>query len=235
LTLYSEETVRSIVPVGARFSITLLLLAFVVLNLPAFAANARPLGVVLTADHARLDNASATIGADVFSGDALVTDRGGSMRVTMGPSQVYLLSASAATLEPDANRVQTRVNIGTVGFSTSSPEQLEIQTPLGMIRGADNKPIFGQVSVLSAWKMRITSYEGTLAVTDHTGVEKLILAGETYDATLAGASADNPPPKGVTGAGINWAHVVYVAVPLVAAGVLACALWPESPSGLGCW
>lgn len=226
---------RSIVPVGARLS-AVVVLALASLNLPALAASEKPLAVVLTADHARLDNASATIGADVFSGDALATDRGGSMRLTIGPSQVYLLSASSATLEPDANRVQTRVNIGTVGFSTSSPGLLEIQTPLGMIRGADSKPIFGQVSVVSASQMRVSSFEGTLAVTDNTGAEKLIQPGETYDATLAGdSSGSQQPQKGTTGAGINWKHVVYVAVPLVVAGVLACALWPESPDSTGCW
>jgi len=225
--------VRSIVPVGARFSIAAVLV-LALLSLPSLAATEKPLGVVLTADHARLDNASATIGADVFSGDALMTDRGGSMRITLGPSQVYLLSASSATLEPDASRVQTNVTIGTVGFSTSSPAQLEIQTPLGMIRGADGRPIFGQVSVVSTSQMRISSYQGTLAVTDATGAEKLILAGETYDATLAADSSDNPPQRAVK-PGINWKHVAYVAIPLVAAGVLACALWPESDSHMGCW
>ena len=224
---------RSIVPVGARFSIAAVLV-LALLSLPSLAATEKPLGVVLTADHARLDNASATIGADVFSGDALMTDRGGSMRITLGPSQVYLLSASSATLEPDASRVQTNVTIGTVGFSTSSPAQLEIQTPLGMIRGADSRPIFGQVSVVSTSQMRISSYQGTLAVTDATGAEKLILAGETYDATLAADSSDNPPQRAVK-PGINWKHVAYVAIPLVAAGVLACALWPESDSHMGCW
>jgi hypothetical protein len=208
-----------------------------VVSLPAVAASEKPLGVVLMADHARLDNANAAIGADVFSGDALVTDRGGSMRLTIGPSQVYLLSASSATLEPDAGRVQARVNIGTVGFSTSSPAQLEIQTPLGMIRGADSRPIFGQVSVLSATRMRISSYEGTLSVTDSTGAAKLIQPGETWDATLRDdSSGGNPsPPTGVGGTGINWKHVAYVVIPLVAAGVLSCALWPDSPSGTGCW
>jgi len=225
--------VRSIVLAGARFCLVAAV-ALGLLNLPAFAASEKPLGVILTADHARLDNAGAAIGADVFSGDALVTDRGGSMRITVGPSQVYLLSASSATLEPDAARVQTRVTIGTVGFSTSSPAQLEILTPLGMIRGADSKPIFGQVSVVSASEMRISSYEGTLAVTDSTGAEKLILAGETYDATLAAQTTGNPPTPAVK-PGINWKHVAYIAIPIVTAGILACALWPESDSNMGCW
>ena len=231
-----EETVRSNAPAGAR-SCLVVVLALALLNLPAMAASEKPLAVVLTAQHAKLDNASAEIGADVFSGDALVTDQGGSMRLTVGPSQVYLLSASSATLAPHDGRVQAQIHIGTMGFSTSAPTDLEVQTPLGVIRGADAKAIFGQVDVVSATKMRVTAYQGTLLVTDAVGGEKTIAAGETYEATLAPEpkADDNPPPKGVTGAGINWKHVVEVAIPLVAAGVLACALWPESESQMGCW
>ncbi len=227
---------RSNVPAGAR-SCLAFVLALALVNLPAMAASEKPLAVVLTADHAKLDNATATVGADVFEGDALITEQGGSMRLTIGPSQVYLLSASSATLAPHDGRVQAQVHVGRVGFSTSDPAGLEIQTPLGVVRGADARGIFGQVDVASATRMRITSYQGTLLVTDATGAEKTIAAGETYEATLAPASSadDNPPPKGVTGAGINWKHVVEVAIPLVAAGVLACALWPESQSQMGCW
>jgi len=228
--------VRSNAPAGAR-SCLALVCALALLNLPAFAASEKPLAVVLTADHAKLDNASATIGADVFSGDALVTENGGSLRLTVGPSQVYLLAASSATLEPHESGVQAQIHVGTMGFSTSSPDQLEVKTPLGVIRGADTKAIFGQVVVVSANKMRVTSYQGTLLVADAFGGEKTIPAGETYEATLDPNAKpdDNPPPKGVTGTGINWKHVVEIAIPLVAAGVLACALWPESESQMGCW
>jgi len=228
--------VRSNVPAGAR-SCLAVVLSIALLNLPAMAASEKPLAVVLTAQHAKLDNADAAIGADVFSGDALVTEAGGSMRLTVGPSQVYLLSASSATLQPHDSRVQAQIHIGTMGFSTPSPAELEIETPLGVIRGADAKAIFGQVDVVSAKKMRVTAYQGTLLVTDAFGGEKTIAAGETYEASLApeAKADDNPPPKGVTGAGINWKHVVDVAVPLIAAGVLACALWPESEYQMGCW
>lgn len=227
---------RSIVPAGAR-SCLAVILAFGLLNLPAMAASEKPLAVVLTADHARLDNASATIGADVFSGDALVTDAGGSLRLTVGPSQVYLLSSSSATLVPHDSKVRARVNRGTLGFSTPAPGQLEVQTPLGLIRGADAKPIFGQVSVLSPTKIIVSSYEGTLVVADASGAEKTIQPGETYEGTLAPEpkAADNPPVQGVSGGGVNWSTVAKYAIPLAAAGVLACALWPESQSSLGCW
>jgi hypothetical protein len=90
--------------------------------------------------------------------------------------------------------------------------------------------------VVSPARMRITSFQGTLLVADAAGGEKLIEPGETYEATLAPEpSADNPPKVGVTGTKVNWKHVVDVAIPLVGAGVVACWLWPESPSGHGCW
>lgn len=228
---------RSIAPAGAR-SCLAVVLAFSLLNLPAMAASEKPLAVVLVADHAKLDNANATIGADVFAGDALATDQGGSLRLTVGTSQVYLLSASSATLAQHDSKVQARVSLGTVGFSTPAQSQLEIQTALGTIRAADGQPIFGQVSVLSPTKVRVSSYQGTLLVADVGGGEKLIAAGETYEATLAPEpKADNgPPPKGVTTGGVvNWGTVAQVAIPLVAAGVLACALWSESQSNMGCW
>lgn len=231
-----EETVRSIVPVGARFLVAAV--TFGLLNFPAWAASEKPLGVILTAENARLDNAKATIGADVFSGDALVTEDRGSVRVTVGSSQVYLLADSSGMLMPNQDRVQARVDIGTMGFSSTAPAQLEVRTPLAVIRGADGNPIFGQVTVLSAYRVRISAFKGTLRVADNNGGERTIAAGETYEASEPDPNphpSDNPPPKGVTGAGVNWSHVLDVAIPAAAAGVLSCALWSESGSNMGCW
>lgn len=218
-----------------RLSIVLMF-SFGVVSLTTMAASEKPLGVVLTAERARLDNANATIGADVFSGDALVTDQGGSMRITIGPSQIYLLSATSASLEPNENRVQARVNIGVMGFSTTAPAQLEVQTPLGVIRGADTQPIFGQVNVASATKLRVSSFKGTLVFTDSNGEQRLIAAGETYEADSG--QSEPPPQGGVVPAvhhSVDFKKVAEDAVPFIVAGVLACALWPESPDRLGCW
>jgi hypothetical protein len=222
-----EETVRSNIFCGARSC----LIAFVVvglLNLPVMAASSKPLGMVVSADHARLDNASAAIGADIYSGDALATDAGGSLRAKVGPSQVYLLSASSATLVPQESRVQAKVEHGTVGFSTSSPEQLEIGTPLGTIRGANSQRVFGQVAVLSPTRMQISAYEGTLLVTALNGEEKTIQQGETYEATLAAPEpGGGQNQQGVGGTGINWKHVATVAIIAGAVGGTALGLWLE--------
>ncbi|MDR3720493.1 MAG: hypothetical protein P4L00_02745 [Candidatus Acidoferrales bacterium] len=215
---------------GARSClIALLVVGLLNLPVPVMAASSKPLGMVVATEHARLDNATAAIGADVYSGDALATDIGGSLRMKVGPSQVYLLSASSATLVTRENRVQAKVEHGTVGFSTTYPEQLEIGTPLGVIRGANSQRVFGQVAVLSATKMQISAYEGTLLVVAANGEQKTIEQGQTYEATLA---ADPEPgggqnQAGVGGTGINWKHVAFVAGVAGALGGTALALWLE--------
>jgi hypothetical protein len=217
--------VRSEILCGARSCI----IAFVVvgmLNLPVMAAPSKPLGTVVSADHASLDNAKAAIGADIYSGDALATDAGGSLRVSVGPGQVYLLSSSAATLVPAQDRTQAKVERGTLGFSTSSPEQLEIGTPLGTIRGANGGRVFGQVAVMSPTTMQVTAYEGTLLVTALNGEQKTIEQGQTYEATLAAPEpGGGQNSAGVGGTGINWKHVATVAIIAGALGGTALALW----------
>ncbi|HXU20308.1 MAG TPA: hypothetical protein VN788_06990 [Verrucomicrobiae bacterium] len=229
---------RSSVLPAARATLAAFL-AMGMVNLPLMAAASKPLGMVVAADHAYLDHANAASGASVYSDDALITDEGGSLRLSVGASQIYLLSLSSASLEPRNDKVQARIDRGTMGFSTARPSQLQIQTPVGLVHGADANPIFGQVSLLSPSKLRISSYEGTLVVDDVSGERKIIAQGETYEATLvseaSGGSDNNPPKKGATGAVVNWSHVLKVAIPIVAAGFVACWLYPESPSKMGCW
>ena len=216
---------RSNILSGARSC----LIAFVVvgmLNLPVMAASSKPLGMVVSADHASLDNAKAAIGADIYSGDALATDANGSLRLKVGVGQIYLLSSSSATLVPQAGKTQAKVAHGTLDFSTSSPEQLEIGTPLGVVRGADSQRVFGQVAVVSPTKMQISSYEGTLLVTALNGEQKTIQQGETFEATIAAPEPGGGQNQaGVGGTGINWKHVATVAIIGGALGGTALALW----------
>jgi hypothetical protein len=219
--------VRSNVLAGAR-SCLIALLIVGLLNLPVMAASAKPLGIIVVADRAQLDHANAATGADVYSGDALATGQGGSLRMKVGPSQVYLLSETSATLVPQENRVQAKVERGTVGFSTSSPEQLEIGTPLGVIRGKGSQRIFGQVAVLSPTKIQISAYEGTLLVVALDGEEKTIEQGQTFDAMVAAPEpGGGQNQSGVGGTGPNWNHIIFVAAVAVVLGVTAGVIWQE--------
>lgn len=126
------------------------------------------------------------------------------MRLTVGAGQLYLLASSSATLAPQENGVDATMSHGTVEVSTSMPARFQIDTPLGIMRGADSKQIFRQVSLLSPSSMRISAYEGTLIVEGRDGEEKTIEQGETYRVSLApDADQGTPPPVGETGARYN--------------------------------
>lgn len=218
---------RSNLLAGARSCLIAFLIAGMI-SLPAMAATSKPLGMVVTAEHAHLANANAAIGADIYSGDTLATDADGSLRAKVGPGQVYLLASSAATLVPREDRVEAMIERGTAGFSTSAPAQLEISTPIGVIRGADDQRVFGQVAVLSPTKIQISAYEGTLLVIAPNGDQKTIDAGQTFEGTLAPpepGGSQTGAGAGVGNSGINWKHVAVVAIIAGALGGTALALW----------
>jgi hypothetical protein len=233
--------VRSIVLSGAR-SWLVVFLTFSLLNVPVFAASEKPLGMVVTADHAQLDNAKAAVGADVFSGDAVATEPDGSLRMKVGASEVYLLASSSVTFAPREDKVQAKIDRGTVGFSTPASSQFEVETPLGVVSGANGQHVFGQVSVVTPTSMLVTAYEGALVVRSANGQEKMVDEGQTYEATLlpdgAGGGGQAPAgagsgggggqtPVGVGGTGIKWDNVAKVAIPAVILGVTSLVIWLE--------
>lgn len=220
---------RSIVAVVAR-SCLVAFLILTLLTLPVIAGSAKPLGVVVTAENAHLDNAGAVSGAAVYSGDALATDTGGSLRLRIARSQMYLRSSTAATLlQQENNKVQANVDRGTLGFSMPAPGELEIGTPLGIIRAANGQNAFGQVVILSRTRMQVSAYEGTLVVAAGAGPEKMIGPGETYEGTLAAGpgSPDDVGPKGAGSEGINWKRVLPALIVGGGAAIAAAVIWHE--------
>jgi hypothetical protein len=223
--------VRSIV-LGAR-SILIGFLMAGLIGLPTVGANSRPLATVVSAQDARLANADAIAGADVYFDDDLATQGGGSLRLAVGASQVYLLEDSEAALERDQDKVEAKMYRGTLGFSTSAPDNLEVETPFGMVRGTDGSRVLGQISLLPSpntteKKIEITSYQGTLLIVDEAGESKTIEQGESYIGTMtsdAGGGDGDAKVQGVGSNGVNWKHVFWVLVPLVAVGTAAIVLY----------
>jgi len=167
-------------------------------NLPASAATAQPLGVVIQAKSAHLDSSEAVMGATVYSGDAIDTDAGGTLRLRVGSNQVYLTSSSAASFGQAGNVAQVTITSGTIGFSGSKPDQLELETPGGILRGAPGQPTFGQVTVLSPQEMLISAYRGSLTL-DNDGEFHTISEGKAYrvtiDEEMSAMSSDDQPVK----------------------------------------
>ncbi|HTW22017.1 MAG TPA: hypothetical protein VMD78_00360 [Candidatus Baltobacteraceae bacterium] len=202
------------------------LIAFLIsglIELPAMGASSRPLATVVSAQSALLANADAVPGADVYLDDDLVTQGGGSLRLAVGASQVYLLENSEAALHQDQGRILAKMYRGTLGFSTGAPDNVEVDTPFGIVHGAvDSSHVLGQITLIPSQntgpnKIKITSYQGTLVIVDATGETKNIDEGQSYIGTMTSDSGGGDAKvQGVGSSGTNWKHVLWVAVPLIA-------------------
>ena len=153
------------------------------LNLPAFAANEKPLGLVTQAQEAQIGTAAVAIGTTVYPGDTVATDTGGILRLKVGGSQVYLLASSAATLSQNAQMVHALVARGTVGFSSNGTDQVGLEIPEGIVSAANGQPAYGQVTLTGPREVVISAYRGTL-VLDNDGELHTIPAGKSYRVTM---------------------------------------------------
>lgn len=208
---------------AVRHIVTALLISGM-LNLPAMAATEKPLGLVVQAQLAHLDSADAAIGTTVYAGDALDTQDGGTLRLKVGASQLYLLSSTAATFAQNSTTARLNVSHGIVGISSINPDQIELETPLGIVRAEKGSSAVGQVRIVGPQEMVVSAYRGNLII-DRDGEEHTVEAGKSYDVTLD-LNADPAPANGkFVSAKKN--HLALKVIIVVAEGVTAYLLWQE--------
>jgi hypothetical protein len=194
------------------------------------------LGMVVAAQSAHLGGTNAVMGANVFSGDVLDTDSGGELRWKIGSSQLYLLSASSATLSQQDQQIHVKLAHGTVGFSSASAAQLEIETPVGVVRSADGQRSFGQVTIVGPLKILVTTYSGALVV-ERNSSSRTIAAGESYNVSYvpkleepaeppapSSPLPSKPPVPGITGGGANGA-LIFEAIVIGSTALAAGLIW----------
>jgi hypothetical protein len=213
---------------GARSGL-IVLLATSLLNLPAMAAGTPTIGMIAETQSALLSGATAERGVDVYPGDTLMTEPGGSMRLAAGSSQLYLLSATQATLELDGRAIRAKMDHGAVDFS-SAPGQFEVATPLGVVRGNGDGRTFAQVAILDPTTIRVSAITGNLLVAGADGVMKNIAAGETFEASFepAGGPDNGPPVQGVGGPRkIRWRRIIATAIILGGTAITTYLLYDE--------
>ena len=201
-----------------------------VFNLSTALAAGRPLGMVVIAENAHLSGTDASIGADVFSGDALQTDPNGSLRLKVGTTQLYLTAASSAILGQEANPLRVNLAQGTLGFSSEVGSQFEVQTPIATVHSANGQRAFGEVTILGPEKILVAAYHGSLVVVGNSA-ERTIPEGNSYNITFspssepapASASPASPPVPGLHHGvpGSLWFDLIV----LGAAGGLGYFFW----------
>jgi hypothetical protein len=203
------------------------------LNFPAYGAHEKPLGLVMQAENAHIGNANVAIGTTIFPGDTVATEAGGTLRLNFGASQMYLLSASSATLAPTASSsaVHAVVGRGTVGFSSNGSDHIELEIPEGILRAANSEPAYGQVTIIGPQEVIISAYRGTLAL-DHDGEVRPIPAGKSYRVTMDLEPAAQPQPQAPAGVGgsspkhaVNTGALAWAVVAVGAAGGTAYVIW----------
>jgi hypothetical protein len=181
----------------ARLGLVVLLAASL-LDLPAFAAAEKPLGMVIQAQEAHLDNAKLAVGTSIYRGDTVVTATGGALRLKLGGSQLYLLADSTATLAQNTVAIHAVVTRGTVGFFSNGADNVELEIPQGILRAADGQPAYGQVTIMSAQEVVISAYRGAL-VLDNDGELHTIPAGKNYRVTMDFDQAEQQASPASTG------------------------------------
>ncbi|MGH9575085.1 MAG: hypothetical protein ACRD40_16335 [Candidatus Acidiferrales bacterium] len=195
-----------------------------------------PTGVVSDAIRAHIDGVDAALGANIYAGDALNTYPGGTLRMRVGSGQLFMLESSDASVTQDHGLVDMLMKSGTAGLSGTIDDPLEIDTPVGTLRPANDKHAFGEVTITGAKQIAVTSYEGTLSL-NHEGEERLIEAGKSYRATLAAEPTSRAAayPQRGKGAGTDGNHdrLILDVILVGGAGAVGYVVWhymTESPS-----
>jgi hypothetical protein len=208
-------------------------------DLPGFAANEKPLGLVTQAQEARMENAKLAVGTTVYPGDTVETDTGGTLRLKLGTNQLYLLASSAATLAQSSAIVRAVVDHGTVGFASNGTDKIELEIPEGILHAGDGVPAYGQVTITSPLEVVISAYRGTL-VLDNEGELHTIPAGKSYRVTMelepaavAPAAQETQPDNAQTVKPRRRKRLAFYVIFTGALGGITYGVWQElaeSPS-----
>lgn len=199
---------------------------------PARGAQQQALGVVIEAQNAQIGGVAAAVGTNVYAGDALSTDTGGTLRLKVGTGQVYLGAATDADLEMVDNVPQATLTRGTLGFTTAPSAEFQVQTPAGLVRTVGSAAVYGQISIISQKELLITANTGTLEI-DRACETHEIHSVSTYRVTIEEGPARDRKCGGYKVVSALNTHLVVKAVAAVAAGTIGYFTYrelSESPS-----
>ena len=153
-----------------------------VLSSPALSSQApnTPLGIVGNANAAKIGGSSASVGATIYSGDALSTDNGGVLQVRIGALSFELQSDSSAHVYHAPYGAVLELDSGSVVYSTPGGSQnLVIVASDVRITPNASQSDFGRVTIEDQCNITVQSDRGQADV--HVGSEsKIVEEGKAY-------------------------------------------------------
>lgn len=171
-----------------------ILLSSTLLTSPLYSAPSAAYGTVVFANRASLGDATASVGATVFSGDRLSTDPVGSIQIRAGAARLLLASSSSATLAQDDKNHSATLTAGTATFSTANSKAFALHFASATIRPNTDQPTIGKVTIVSAKELIVESVRGSLQIAVEDDVRE-IPEKAAYRVVL------DPDPQGPRGAG----------------------------------
>lgn len=127
-------------------------------------AGPKPLGMVLRAEKAKLASGLAQTGTNVYAGDSASTEKNGALLMKLGNAQVHLGSDSQAHFQENEGRVTALLSRGTLSFSVQGEEAMLVHAAGAWIRAQSTASTNGEISIVSANELLITSRGGALEV-----------------------------------------------------------------------
>jgi hypothetical protein len=155
----------------------------------ANAAGEPALGVIETAQNSHVDGITAVPGSDFFAGEEFVTYDAGQVELRVRQCRIYLGATTDARFLPDSHPDDLQVMQGTARYRCPAGALLWIETPAGIIHGADGQPASGMIVVTDDHTMTISA-DGQGLVLDNAGELHFIAPGQSYRVTIAAESAD---------------------------------------------
>ena len=152
-----------------------------------------PLGIVLTADHARVGGSSVDVGTTVYGGDLLSTDAGGNVQVRAGAARLLLVGSTTAVLNDSDGTHSARLIRGTAVFSTGNAHAFTLFASKAAFSAHTDAPTIGQVTYVNDKELLVLAKRGDLLVTVE-GESQVIPEGTSYRVLL-------DPPAGEPGQG----------------------------------
>ena len=177
-------------------------LSLTLLISPLWASPSAVFGTVVFVNRAHVGNASASVGATVFSGDRLTTEEVGSVQIRAGAGRLLLASASSATLSQDETSPAATLAAGTATFSTANSKAFVLHVASAIIRPNTDRPTIGKVTVMNSKELIVKSVRGSLQIAVEDDVRE-IPEGAAYRVVLDPNAADPQGPRGAGTKGIG--------------------------------
>jgi hypothetical protein len=141
---------------------------------PVVSAQGQAIGSVQVSDKAHIGRISVTPGSTIYAGEVVDTDDGGAVQLRVATSRFGLGERSSASFYSRQNLAMAQLLSGKLVFSKDSKTEnlLILASDVKIVPKTDG-PIAGEVSIVSACRINVTSRLGELEVTSGNEVRTI--------------------------------------------------------------